>query len=126
MLRLIIFISVLSITSPLIAQVNVEATGYDWMEYTPQQKTELVSTLYKIFKIDTTKPERKIENGVIALDGLYYIYYHEIEDSDSKDKESAIEAVFERPVMQILADILTMPPDTKPDKETTDKYGLTS
>ena len=125
MIRLFIVIIILLIASTLFAQVNVETTGYDWIEYTPQQKTELVLTVYKIFKLDTTKPDHKIDNGVNALDGLYYIYYHEMEDSDSKHKEEAVKRVFSRPVMEILAEVITQPADTVPDKKLLKKYGLT-
>lgn len=80
--------------------VNLEATGYDYIEYTHSEKTELVASLYKILKID----KYTIENGVNALDGLYYTYYQEVRSS--KNKDEAVNAVFSRPVMNVIADIL--------------------
>ncbi|MCM8760943.1 MAG: hypothetical protein NC938_07530 [Candidatus Omnitrophica bacterium] len=110
----ICLIGILSAASSF-AQVNLEATGYDWIEYTPQQKQDLVKTLYHILKIDGD-----IANGVTALDGLYYIYYQEVKKHPDP---KAIDVVFSATVMEILVDIVTF--KGKPSKEIMKKYGLT-
>ena len=115
MKRIIIFlICTLLLVLPLFAQPNLEATGYDWIEYTPAQKQELVKTLYHILKIDG-----KVENGVIALDGLYYIYYKEIE-ADAEHEN--LDVVFSASVMRVLADIITC--KGKPSSKLMQKYGF--
>lgn len=59
-----IFLS-LFVASSLFAEIDLEATGYDWIKYTPKKKKEYVDTVYKIFKVEDG------ENGVAVLDGFY-------------------------------------------------------
>ncbi len=92
-------------------------TGYDYVLMNNNQKTELVATLYKILKVDKAP-----EDGVVGLDGLYFIYSKEVEGS--KNYDSAIMAVFNRPVMQILAELLTMEAPKSYDEEFLKKYNL--
>ena len=72
MIRLLIIIAILFMAFPTFAQVNVEATGYDWVQMEDAQKTELVKTLYYILKIDTDK--YPVEGGVLSINGLYWIW----------------------------------------------------
>jgi len=101
---------------PAAARVNIDANGFDWIEYTTPEKAELVATIYKVLKVD----KFTIENGINGLDGLYYTYYREVKDSHNK--EEAIKTVFSRPIMEIAAEILNISPDTIPDKEMLKKY----
>ncbi len=101
---------------------DLMATGYDYVLMSDNQKTELVDEIYKVFQRNLKAPE----DMVVALDGLYYMYSHEIEDDPKiKDKRHAIQAVFSKPVMEIMADLMTMKPPTSYDEEMLKKYGLT-
>ena len=117
MIRLFIVISILFITIPAYA-VDRMATGYDYVLMNDDQKTELVNTLYTILKVD--KNVKAPEGAVVALDGFYQIYSNEVEN-----KEAAIKAVFNRPVMAILAELLTMEAPKSYDETLLKKYGLT-
>lgn len=121
MVHLLVIITILFVAVPAYA-VDLMATGYDYVLMNYDQKTELVSTLYKVLQRDMKDPE----NTVVALDGLYYMYSHEIEDdSKIKDKQHAIEAVFRKPVMEIMAELMTMKPPMSYDEDMLKKYGLT-
>ena len=120
MIRSLIVIISLLTTSPLFAQVNLEATGYDYVEFSPQQKTEFVDTLFTVLKVDRDK--YTIENGVVSLDALYYIYYHEVVNSSTSER--AIETVFSKYVFEVFAEIMLTEPDIKPDEAMMKKYGL--
>lgn len=97
------------------------ANGYDYVLMSDNQKTELVSNIYKIFQRNETP-----EDTVVALDGLYYMYENEVKtDPKIKDKQYAIEAVFSKPVMEIISELMTMKPPTSYDEEFLKKYGLT-
>lgn len=114
----ILLILVLACSIAYAEPVNLMANGYDYVLMNDNQRIELIDKLLMIFKQDRAKTK----NTIIALDGLYYIYAHEVEDSENKGK--AIEAVFSRPVMSVLAELLTMPPPTSYDKGFMKKYGL--
>ena len=92
------------------------------MQYSEEQKLELARTLYYIFKVDKTNPEYRVENGVAALDHLYYFYYKESE-ADPKHKD--INTILSAPVWKFLSDILiTYGKMSEKDKADGRKYGL--
>ena len=104
----------LLLCSTAYAEPNLLATGYDYVLMNDGQKTELISTLYKILKVDKAP-----EDGVVALDGFYYIYSNEV-----KNKEASIKVVFDRPVMSILAELHTMEDPKSYDEAMLKKYEL--
>lgn len=121
MIRLFIIIIILFIAISAYAEPNLMANGYDYVLMSDNQKTELVDKIYKIFQRNNEVPE----DTVVALDGLYYMYENEIKtDPKIKDKQHAIEAVFRKPVMEIMAELMTMKPPTSYDEEFLKKYGM--
>ena len=103
MIRLFIGIAILLLATPVFAQVNVEATGYDWVEYSQPQKVELVDMLYAILKVD--KNLNPVDGGVLALEGFYKIVYKQIE---ANPQYKDVDVVFSAMVMRTLADIITI------------------
>lgn len=95
----------LLLCSVAFAEPNLEATGNDYVLMNDDQKLELVSTLYKIFK-DKEAPE----DGVVALDNFYSLYQKNPTARDS-------EVILNAPVMRILADIISYKPDNDFHKE---------
>ena len=122
MMRLIIVFLTIFLTLPAFAKVNPYADGYEYVTMSAGQKTELVDTLYMILKIDKSDPKNKVENGVNALDGLYFIYFNEMKDKPNAER--AIQNVFGKPVMAVLAEIFTQPDGGVVDKSLLEKYNM--
>ena len=55
--------------------VDVEATGYDWLNYTDRQKQTLIYMIFDMLEVDMEV--YGVEDGVKALNKFYYSLYKE-------------------------------------------------
>jgi len=125
MIRLLIVIAILFAASSAFSQVNVEATGYDWVQMEDAQKTELIKTLYYIFKIDTDK--YPVEGGVQSMNGLYWIWIKDHAEEAKKlppgKSPEGFEEFFGEYVFMHLAEVLIYD-GAPPTKEMLAEYGM--
>lgn len=89
----------LLLSSPAYA-VDLMATGDDYILMSDNQKTELVTALYKIFREENKAPE----DGVVSLNYMYSVYQKDPLASDSQ-------VILKAPVMDMLANIMTYNPE---------------
>ena len=64
---------------PSPSDVNLKATGYDWIEYTKDEKIALMKVLFEMYKLD--EGVYSIEKAVKNLDVHYYAAHKEVQDN---------------------------------------------
>lgn len=90
------------ISAPAVADPNVNATGFEWVEYTPAQKTELMDRFFHILKVNREK--YAVDGGVRALDKFYAAIDQEAVDIKKAEERARI---FSAPCITIFVDIIT-------------------
>jgi hypothetical protein len=91
-------ILLLTITVLAFAEVDLRATGYNWLSYSKSDKQALVVLMYDALKINE---KARVENGVNILNGFYdQLEKKYANDSTEKDK------YLRTPCMNILVSII--------------------
>ncbi|MFH1790754.1 MAG: hypothetical protein ABH885_02080 [Candidatus Omnitrophota bacterium] len=80
------------------AEVDLEANGFDWLNYSLNQKGEFVNAVFDINGIDKTK--YSVKNGVEALDKFYYTIYKD------GPKNADVTRFLEMKSVRILTDLI--------------------
>ena len=95
-----LFFFILLVSVSCYANVNLETTGYDWLNFSWQEKTMFVEAVFNILE---QKPSRNdLKKGIHVLDLFYYDSYK----NGPKDKNTPL--ILEKPTIHVLIKMLNV------------------